>query len=56
MWPILLAGTCSKYSNSAMPQLISAAIQQAALPKPVTEVFKMGVPDEDHEVIADDEQ
>src|SRR6185295_14675711 len=29
VYPILLAGTCSRYSNSAMPQLASAATHQA---------------------------
>src|SRR5690554_7421911 len=28
VYPIRLAGTCNKYSNSAIPQLINAAITQ----------------------------
>src|SRR3569832_373416 len=28
-WPIRFAGTCSKYSNRAIPQLTRAAIYQA---------------------------
>src|SRR5688572_12800610 len=34
-WPMRLAGTCSRYSNSAMPQLMSAAMNHDFVASPL---------------------